>query len=348
MRVPALHFFIVIAIVSALCAAVSCRPTSATSESLAPLALLNVSYDPTRELFAELNPMFEQQWNAHHQRPVSVAMSHGGGGRQARAVIDGLPADIVTLATSVDIDALHEQRALLPADWQSRLPGDSCPYVSTIVFVVRAGNPKRILNWDDLVREGVSVITPNPKTSGGARWNYLAAWGYALRQSGGDEVAARAFLGRLFANVPVLDTGARGASNTFAQNNIGDVLITWENEAHLLLHDIGRDAFEVVVPPISIRAEPPVALIDTNVDAHGTREAAQAYLEFLYTPDAQRIIAAHHYRPTDPDIAAEFAAAFAPTTLVTVDELGGWSALQARHFQSGGLFDQIYEGARAR
>jgi sulfate transport system substrate-binding protein len=325
-----------------------CRPNIGAGIDSAPIELLNVSYDPTRELFAELNPLFVADWNASHARPVTISMSHGGGGRQARAVIDGLPADVVTLATSIDIDAMHEQRALLPADWQSRLDHDSCPYFSTIVFVVRAGNPQNIATWDDLARDGVSVITPNPKTSGGARWAYLAAWAWALRQSDGSEDAARAFLGRIFANVPVLDTGARGASNTFAQNNIGDVLLTWENEAQLLLDDVGHDAFEVIVPAFSIRAEPPVAMLDANVDANGTREAAQAYLEFLYTPPAQRVIAAHHYRPTDPEVAREFADAFADTDLITVNELGGWPALQEKHFQSGGIFDQIYEAGQAQ
>jgi sulfate transport system substrate-binding protein len=317
------------------------------NDAAAPLELLNVSYDPTRELFAELNPMFATQWQQSGGRSVNISMSHGGSGRQTRAVIDGLPADVVTLATAADIDALHAVGQLVPADWQQRLPNASAPYYSTIVFLVRASNPKNIRDWGDLVRPDVEVITPNPRTSGGARWNYLAAWGYALAQFNGDEARATDFMRQLFARVPVLDTGARGASNSFTQNGLGDVLLTWENEAWLLLNDLGSDRFEIVVPPTSIRAEPPVAVVDRNADTRGTREVATAYLEWLYTPEAQAVIARHHYRPTDPGAAAATAASFPTVELFSIEELGGWSQVQPRHFESGGVFDSIQaEGAQ--
>lgn len=317
-------------------------PSAAGGE---PIRLLNVSYDPTRELYREVNEAFASRWLAERGQPVDVEMSHGGSGRQARAVIDGLQADVVTLALAWDIDALHEQAQLLPAGWQARLPENSAPYYSTMVFVVREGNPAGIHDWSDLVRPGVQVITPNPRTSGAARWNYLAAWGYALRTSGGDEGAARDFVTRVFRNVPVLDSGARGSTNTFAQNGIGDVMINWENEALLLVEELGPERFDIVVPSVSILAEPTVAWVDRNVERRGTREVAEAYLRFLYEPEAQEMAARHHFRPRDPAVAVRFAAHFPEVELFTIDELfGGWARAQAVHFNEGGVFDQIYLG----
>ena len=314
-----------------------------------PAALLNVSYDPTRELYDEINTAFRRAWEPAHG-PLAIRQSHGGSGKQARAVIDGLEADVVTLALAGDIDAIAERSGLLPAAWQSRLPQNSAPYTSTIVFVVRKGNPKKIRDWDDLARPGVSVITPNPKTSGGARWNHLAAWGWALRQKGGSEASARDFLARFYRNVPVLDTGARGSTVTFAERGIGDVLVAWENEAFLLTKEIGKDRFEIVVPSVSILAEPPVAVVDRNADKRGTRAAAQAYLEFLYTDEGQEIVAKHHYRPRSAAVAARYAAKFPKVALFTIDEaFGGWKKAQSVHFADGGVFDVVTaatQGAR--
>ncbi len=303
--------------------------------------LLNVSYDPTRELYEEINVAFRRKWEPAHG-PLAINQSHGGSGKQARAVIDGLGADVVTLALAGDIDAIAARSGLLPANWQSRLPHNSAPYTSTIVFVVRRGNPKKIQDWEDLGRAGVSVITPNPKTSGGARWNHLAAWGWALRRPGGGEAAAREFLTRVYRNVPVLDTGARGSTVTFAERGLGDVLVAWENEAFLLAREIGKDRFEIVVPSVSILAEPPVALVDRNADKRGTRAAAQAYLEFLYTDEGQEIAARHHYRPRSSTVAARHAARFPKMSLFTIDEVfGGWKNAQKAHFEDGGVFDQL-------
>ena len=311
-----------------------------------PVELLNVSYDPTRELYQAFDAAFVETWRGRTGQAVSIRQSHGGSGSQARAVIDGLQADVVTLALAYDIDAIAKA-GLIAANWQERLPENSAPYTSTIVFLVRAGNPKGIRDWSDLVKPGVSVITPNPKTSGGARWNYLAAWGYALRQPGGNDEAARQFVTRLFANVPVLDSGARGSTNTFVQRGIGDVLLAWENEAHLALAETGG-AVEIVVPSVSILAEPPVAVVDQVVDKRGTRALADAYLQFLYTPEGQALAARHHYRPRDPGVAAKYATTFAKVELFTIgDVFGGWPKAQAAHFADGGTFDQIYkpEGA---
>jgi sulfate transport system substrate-binding protein len=305
------------------------------------IELLNVSYDPTRELYQELDAAFAKAWRDNTGATLSVRQSHGGSGSQARSVIDGLQADVVTLALAYDIDAIAKA-GLIAADWQKRLPENSAPYTSTIVFVVRKGNPKGIRDWGDLVRPGISVITPNPKTSGGARWNYLAAWGYARRQPAGGDESARQFVSRLFANVPVLDSGARGATNTFVQRGMGDVLLAWENEAHLAQGETAG-ALEIVVPSISILAEPPVAVVDRVVDKRGTRAAAEAYLRFLYTPEGQELAAKHHYRPRDPRVAAKFADRFTKVELFTIDDVfGGWAKAQATHFADGGTFDQIY------
>jgi sulfate transport system substrate-binding protein len=305
------------------------------------VTLLNVSYDPTRELYEDVNAAFADQWKKAHGQTVSIKQSHGGSGRQARAVIDGLPADVVTLALASDIDAIADQGKLLPVNWQQRLPDNSTPYYSTIVFLVRAGNPKNIRDWGDLVRDDVQVITPNPKTSGGARWNYLAAWVWAERQPGGSEQSAKEFVRKLYKNVPVLDTGARGALTTFAQRAIGDVAISWENEAHLALHEMEAGTIEMIVPSVSVLAEPPVAVVDKVVLRRGTREVAQAYLEFLYTPAGQEIVAKHYFRPRDPGVAAKYAAQFATVELVDIGHFGGWKAAQKKHFASGGVFDEI-------
>ncbi len=316
------------------------KPAASAAE---PVTLLNVSYDPTRELYADLNAAFVKQWEAQHGTRLVIKQSHGGSGKQARAVIDGLEADVVTLALAHDIDMLHTQAGLLPADWQSRLPEHSAPYTSTIVFVVRKGNPQGIHDWEDLVRPGVSVITPNPKTSGGARWNYLAAWGHALRKAGGDEARARAYISALFKNVPVLDSGARGATTTFAERGLGDVLLAWENEAFLLTQEVGRDQFEIVVPSVSILAEPPVAVVDRNVDRKGTRAVAEAYLRYLSSEEGQEFAAKHHYRPRSAAVAAKHAGRFAPVKLFTIDEVfGGWKQAQKQHFEDGGSFDALY------
>ncbi|HEU4587099.1 MAG TPA: sulfate ABC transporter substrate-binding protein [Gemmatimonadales bacterium] len=311
------------------------------------VTLLNVSYDPTRELYRDVNTAFARYWKAKTGQDVTVRQSHGGSGKQARSVIDGLEADVVTLALAYDIDAIRAPGLIAPG-WQRRLPNNSAPYTSTIVFLVRKGNPKHIEDWDDLVRPGISVITPNPKTSGGARWNYLAAWGYALRQPGGSDASAKEFVTKLFHNVPVLDAGARGATTTFVERGIGDVLLAWENEAILAVKDLGPDKFEVVVPSATILAEPPVAVVDKVVDRRGTRTVAQAYLEFLYSEEGQELAAKHFYRPRSEKVAAKYAAQFPAVKLFTVDELfGGWAKAQAAHFADGGVFDQIYQPAKA-
>ncbi|MFM2044008.1 MAG: sulfate-binding protein [Pseudomonadota bacterium] len=308
----------------------------------AETTLLNVSYDPTREFYKEFNTLFAGRWAQAGNGAVKVNTAHGGSARQARAVIDGQQADVVTLALAFDIDAIAE-RGLLSKDWQARLPQNSSPYTSTIVFLVRKGNPWGIKDWGDLVKPGIQVITPNPKTSGGARWNYLAAWGYALDKSGGDEAAARDFVTRLYRNVPVLDTGARGSTTTFAQRGIGDVLLAWENEAYLAIKELGSDAVEVVFPSVSILAEPPVTVVDSVVDKRGTRAAAEAYLNLLYTQEGQRLAAKHFYRPRDPQVAAEFADRFPTLSLFGIDRFGGWQTAQKTHFADGGVFDQIYK-----
>lgn len=304
--------------------------------------LLNVSYDPTREFYADYNAAFIRHWQAQTGEVISIKQSHGGSGKQARAVIDGQRADVVTLALAADIDAIANIGHLVPVDWQTRLPRNSAPYTSTIVFLVRHGNPKAIKDWDDLVKPGVQVITPNPQTSGGARWNYLAAWGYALKKYGGEE-RARAFVAELFKNVPVLDSGARGATTTFVQRQIGDVEIAWENEAFLALKEFGGDKFQIVVPSISILAEPTVAWVDANTDRKGTTAVAKAYLEYLYSDEGQEIAGRNFYRPTNPRIAAKYEASFPKLTLFTVDEVfGGWTKAQKTHFAAGGVFEQIY------
>jgi sulfate/thiosulfate transport system substrate-binding protein len=313
------------------------------SAAAADFTILNVSYDPTRELYDHISKAFAQKFNADTGKTIEVKTSNGGSGAQARAVIDGLAADVVTLALAYDVDAIAD-RGLIAADWQKRLPQNSAPYTSTIVFLVRKGNPKGIKDWDDLVRPGVKIITPNPKTSGGARWNYLAAWGYALRKYGSDD-KAREFVKAIYANVPVLDSGARGATVNFVERGVGDVLIAWENEAFLAINELGKDRFEVVVPSISILAEPSVALVDKVVDKKGTRAVAQAYLEFLYTPEAQEIEARNYYRPIDPAVAAKYAGKFPKVKTFSIDDtFGGWTKAQATHFADGGVFDQIHKG----
>ncbi|MHA6203908.1 sulfate ABC transporter substrate-binding protein [Dyella soli] len=308
------------------------------------VTLLNVSYDPTRELYRQMNSAFVAQWKAQHGDSVTIQMSHGGSGKQARSVVDGLPADVVTLALAYDIDAIAEH-GLLAKNWQQRLPDNASPYTSTIVFLVRKGNPKGIRDWADLVRPGVQVITPNPKSSGGARWNFLAAWGYALRQPGGNEATARAFVSQLYKHVPVLDTGARGATNTFVQRGMGDVLIAWEDEALLARQQLGNEAFQIVVPSITILAEPPVAVVDANADKHGTRALAEAYVQFLYSPQGQEIAAKNFYRPRSADIAQRYAAQFPPTRTFTIHEVfGDWRQAQAKFFSDGAIFDQLGSG----
>ena len=325
---------VVAAVLIAACGALSSDPDA--------IELLNVSYDPTREFYQDVNSAFTKSWQASTGQAVTINQSHGGSGKQARAVIDGLRADVVTLALAYDVDALHRFGQLIPADWQSRLPYRSAPYTSTIVFLVRKGNPKNIRDWPDLARDGVSVITPNPKTSGGARWNYLAAWGYAMKASA-DEDRAREFVTRLYRNVPVLDSGARASTTTFVQRGIGDVFIAWESEALLASRVLGADHFEIVTPSVSILAEPPVSIVDANVDRRGTRQVAEAYLQFLYTAAGQEIAAKHFYRPRDEAIAAASASQFPTLSLFTIDEMfGGWSAAQKTHFDDGGVFDRIY------
>jgi sulfate/thiosulfate-binding protein len=314
----------------------------AAAASAADVTLLNASYDPTRELYAEFNKAFASAYQQQTGRTVEIKQSHNGSGASARSVIDGLQADVVTLALAYDIDSIAEA-GLLGRDWQKRLPQNASPYTSTIVFLVRKGNPKAIRDWPDLVKPGVAVITPNPKTSGGARWNYLAAWGYALKQTGSAE-KARAFVAALYKNVPVLDTGARGATVTFVERGVGDVLLAWENEAYLALKDLGREKFEIVVPSLSILAEPPVAVVDKVVDRKGTRAAAEAYLRYWYGKEGQEIAARNFYRPRDPEVAKKYADTFAKVELFTIDDVfGGWPQAQQEHFSDGGIFDQIYQ-----
>jgi sulfate transport system substrate-binding protein len=306
--------------------------------------LLNVSYDPTRELYKAINPAFAAHWQRDHGQTITFRMSHGGSGKQSRAVVDGLQADVVTLALGYDVDAIAKA-GLVPADWQKRLRDNSAPYTSTIVFLVRAGNPRHIKDWGDLIRPDIKVITPNPKTSGGARWNFLAAWGYGRKVGGGSDQAAEQFVRKLYANVPVLDSGSRGATTTFAERGLGDVLLAWENEAWLAQQEMGKGKFQIVYPSLSILAEPPVAIVDRNVDRHGTRAIADAYLKFLYTPEAQEIIAKNHYRPRDPAAAAKYASTFPALQLLTIDrDFGGWAKAQKTYFADGGAFDRIMQG----
>ncbi|HEY3826500.1 MAG TPA: sulfate ABC transporter substrate-binding protein [Bryobacteraceae bacterium] len=308
-----------------------------------PVKLLNVSYDPTRELYQQVNTAFAKQWKAKTGVDLEIDQSHDGSGKQARAVIDGLPADVVTLGLAYDIDVIAEKADLLPKNWQTRLPNNSAPYTSTIVFLVRKGNPKHIRDWDDLVKPGVAVITPNPKSSGGARWSYLAAWGYALKHNNNDENKAREFVAKLYKNVPVLDSGARGSTTTFAQRGIGDVLLSWENEAYLALNELGKDKVEVVTPSVSILAEPPVSVVDKIAAKHGTTEVAKAYLQFLYSEQGQEIAARNYYRPRLASVAAKYSSQFPKLGLFTIDELfGGWQKAQKKHFDDGGVFDRIY------
>lgn len=312
----------------------------------ADTSLLNVSYDPTRELYQEFNPAFAKHWKQKTGETVTVRQSHGGAGKQARAVIDGLEADVVTLALAYDIDEIAEKTGKIAKNWQSALPHNSSPYTSTIVFLVRKGNPKNIRDWDDLVKPGIQVITPNPKTSGGARWNYLAAWGYALKKPGGSQEKAKEFVTALYKNVPVLDSGARGSTNTFVQRGIGDVFVSWENEAFLAVNELGKDKFEIIVPSVSILAEPPVAVVNGNADKRGTTKVAQAYLEYLYSPVGQSIAAANYYRPIKPELVSNQAdlKRFPKVNLFTIDEVfGGWQKAQKAHFLDGGLFDEIFK-----
>jgi len=326
-------------VIALLCAAAVAGPLLG-----APLTLLNVSYDPTRELYQDVNAAFAKQWKAKTGQDLTIRQSHGGSGKQARSVIDGLEADVVTLALAYDIDAMAKAGLVAP-DWQKRFPQNSAPYTSTIVFLVRKGNPKKVKDWPDLARPGVAVITPNPKTSGGARWNYLAAWGYALRQPGGNDAKAKAFVSAIFKNVPVLDTGARGATVTFVERGIGDVLVAWENEAILAVRELGKGKFEIVAPSTSILAEPPVAVVDRVAGKHKTAAVAKAYLEFLYTPQGQELAAKNYYRPRSPQVAAKYAAQFPAMKLFTIDEVfGGWAKAQKTHFDSGGVFDQMGVG----
>ncbi len=321
----------------------ACGVLSAPALHAAAVTLLNVSYDPTREFYDEYNKAFAAYWKAKTGDTVTINQSHGGSGAQARSVIDGLQADVVTLALAYDIDALAARAALVPADWQSRLPYNSSPYTSTIVFLVRKGNPKNIRDWGDLIRPGIEVITANPKTSGGARWNYLAAWAWALKQPGGSDASAEAYVKKLYEHVPVLDSGSRGATITFAEKGTGDVLLTWENEANLAVKELGPDEFDIVAPSVSILAEPPVSIVDKVVDRRGTRQLAEEYLKFLYSKDAQEIAARHFYRPRDPEVAAKYARQFPVMPLVTIDAVfGGWTKAQATHFADHGTFDRIY------
>jgi sulfate transport system substrate-binding protein len=308
----------------------------------ADISLLNVSYDPTRELYKEYNTAFAKHWKEKTGDNVIINQSHGGSGKQARSVLDGLEADVVTLALGYDVDQLYKRAKLIPENWQTLLPNNSSPYTSTIIFLVRKGNPKAIKDWSDLIKDGVSVVTPNPKTSGGARWNYLAAWGYALKTNNNDETAAKAFLAKLYKNAAVLDTGARGSTTSFAERQIGDVLITWENEAHLVLQEFGADKYEIVAPTFSILAEPPVAVVEDVARKHGTTEAATEYLTYLYSKEGQEIIAKNFYRPSDKEVAAKYSAQFPALELVNIKDFGGWDKAQETHFADGGVFDQIY------
>jgi sulfate transport system substrate-binding protein len=325
-----------------LATALSIIAAIAHQAQAADITLLNVSYDPTRELYKEYNPVFAKHWKEKTGDNVTINQSHGGSGKQARSVLDGLEADVVTLALGYDVDQLYKRAKLIPENWQTLLPNNSSPYTSTIIFLVRKGNPKAIKDWSDLVKDGVSVVTPNPKTSGGARWNYLAAWGYALKHNNNDEVAAKAFLTKLFKNAAVLDTGARGSTTSFAERQIGDVLITWENEAHLVLKEFGADKYEIVNPSLSILAEPPVAVVEDVARKHGTTEAATEYLTYLYSKEGQEIIAKNFYRPYDKEIAAKYTAQFPAIEFVNITDFGGWDKAQEKHFADDGVFDQIY------
>ncbi|CZT35505.1 sulfate ABC transporter substrate-binding protein [Rhizobium sp. 9140] len=312
--------------------------------AFADQTILNVSYDPTRELYKDFNAAFAEKWKTDTGETLTIQTSHGGSGKQARSVIDGLEADVVTLALEADIDAIAKESGKIPADWKSKFENNSAPYTSTIVFLVRKGNPKGIKDWGDLVKDDIQVITPNPKTSGGARWNFLAAWAWALAQNGGDDAKAQDYVAQLFRHVPVLDTGARGATTTFVQRGLGDVLIAWENEAYLSLEELGPDNFDIVTPSVSIKAEPPVALVDGNVDAKGTRKVAEAYLQYLYSDVGQKIAAKHYYRPFKPEAAdPDDIKRFADVKLSTIDEFGGWKEAQPKFFGDGGVFDQIYK-----
>jgi sulfate transport system substrate-binding protein len=322
-------------------AACSSNESNGPAKPGGKVELLNVSYDPTRELYRDINQAFAKRWQEEKGQQVTFRMSHGGSGKQSRAVIDGLEADVVTLALGYDIDAIAQKTGKLPANWQSKLPDKSAPYTSTIVFLVRAGNPKGIKDWGDLIKPGVKVITPNPKTSGGARWNFLAAWGFG-RAAGGSDEAAEKFVKALYANVPVLDSGARGSTTTFAERGIGDVLLAWENEAFLAGEELGKGKFQIIAPSLSILAEPPVAVVEENAKKHGTTEVAEAYLKFLYTPAGQELIAKHYYRPRDAAVATKYASKFPQMKLLTVDgDFGGWAAVQQRYFADGGVFDRI-------
>ena len=308
----------------------------------ADITLLNVSYDPTRELYKDYNSAFAKYWKAKTGDDVTINQSHGGSGKQARSVLEGLEADVVTLALAYDVDQLYQKRKLIPENWQSLLPNNSCPYTSTIVFIVRKGNPLGIKDWNDIVKPGVSIVTPNPKTSGGARWNFLAAWGYALKHNNNDEAAAKDFVSKLYKNAAVLDTGARGATTSFVEREIGDVLITWENEAYLVLREFGADKFEIVTPSLSILTEPPVAVVEDIARKHGTTEVATEYLKYLYSKEGQEIIGKNFYRPTDPEIAAKYAKQFQPLELIKIDQFGGWNEAQKKFFADDGVFDEIY------
>jgi sulfate transport system substrate-binding protein len=316
--------------------------SSSTGAWAKQITLLNVSYDPTRELYVDYNKAFIKYWKDKTGDDVVINQSHGGSGKQARAVIDGLDADVVTLGLAYDIDSIAEKSGLLPKNWQSLLPENSTPYTSTIVLLVRKGNPKNIKDWDDLAKPGISVITPNPKTSGGARWNYLAAWGYALKKYNGDEDKVKAFVGAIYKNVTVLDSGARGSTTTFVERGIGDVLISWENEAYLAVNELGQDKFEIVIPSISVLAEPPVAVVQSNAVRHGTDQVALEYLKYLYSDEGQDIIARNYYRPRNQQVAQKYADKFKPVNLFTIDLFGGWQVAQKKHFADGGTFDQIY------
>ena len=331
----------------ALLAGLLSAMASVVSMAQAEVTLLNVSYDPTRELYQDFNTAFAKHWKQATGETVVIKQSHGGSGKQARAVIDGLQADVVTLALAYDVDALHERGQLIPKDWQKRLASNSAPYTSTIVFLVRKGNPKAIKDWDDLAKPGISVITPNPKTSGGARWNYLAAWGYALKKNNNDAAKAKDFVARVYKNVPVLDSGARGSTVTFVERGIGDVLIAWENEAFLGVKELGAGKVEIVVPSVSILAEPSVSLVDKVVDKRGTRKVAQAYLDYLYSPEGQDVAGRNFYRPRLEAVASKYATQFPKVSLFTIDEVfGGWQKAQSTHFADGGVFDQIYLAGR--
>ena len=316
--------------------------SAASNVQAEDVQILNVSNDPTRELFKEINPVFAKYWKAKTGDTVEINQSHAGSGKQARAVIEGLEADVVTLALAYDVDQLYQKRKLIPENWQTLLPNNSSPYLSTMVFLVRKGNPLGVKDWDDIVKPGVSIVTPNPKTSGGARWNFLAAWGYALKHNNNDEAAAKVFVSKLFKNAAVLDTGARGSTTSFVEREIGDVLITWENEAYLVLREFGADKFEIVTPSLSILAEPPVAVVEDYTRKHGTTEVATEYLTFLYSKEAQEIIGKNFYRPVDKDIAAKYAKQFKPLELITIAQFGGWEAAQKKFFADEGVFDEIY------